>query len=74
MANEFNYQDFAIPSSIIDIDLNLSMPLEFMATDLTLQSEFPVTLDAESGIEGIGNIDLTFLPIILFHLKQILTL
>ncbi|MBK8343886.1 MAG: hypothetical protein IPL12_11575 [Bacteroidetes bacterium] len=58
--NEFNYQDFVIPSSIIDIDLNLSMPLEFMATDLTLQSEFPVTLDAESGTEGIGNIDLTF--------------
>ena len=57
--NEFNYQDFVIPSSIIDIDLNLSMPLEFMATDLTLQSEFPVTLDAESGTEGIGNIDLT---------------
>ena len=35
------------------------MPLDFFASDLTLLSEFPVTLDAESGTEGIGNIDLT---------------
>jgi len=57
--NEFNYQDFVISTSTIKIDFNLSMPLEFFASNLTLQSEFPVTLDAESGTEGIGNIDLT---------------
>lgn len=57
--NEFNYQDFVIATSKINIDFNLSMPLEFFASNLTLQSEFPVTLDAESGTEGIGNIDLT---------------
>ncbi|MBK9557141.1 MAG: hypothetical protein IPO47_15170 [Bacteroidetes bacterium] len=57
--NEFNYQDFVIATSVIDIGFNISMPLDFFASDLTLLSEFPVTLDAESGTEGIGNIDLT---------------
>jgi hypothetical protein len=57
--NEFNYQDFVIATSKIDIGFNLSMPLEFMASNLIIESEFPVTLDAESGTEGIGNIDLT---------------
>ena len=57
--NEFNYQDFVIATSVIDIGFNISMPLDFFASDLTLLSEFPVTIDAESGTEGIGNIDLT---------------
>ncbi|HNI54508.1 MAG TPA: hypothetical protein PK511_08305 [Chitinophagales bacterium] len=57
--NEFNYQDFVISTSKINISFNLSMPLEFMANDLTLESEFPVTLDADGGTDGIGDIDLT---------------
>lgn len=57
--NEFNYQDFVINTSRINISFNLSMPLEFMASDLTLRSEFPVALDADAGTDGVGNIDVT---------------
>ena len=57
--NDFNYQDFVINTSRINIGFNLSMPLEFMASNLTLQSEFPMTVSAENGTDGIGNIDLT---------------
>lgn len=57
--NDFNYQDFVINTSRINIGFNLSMPLEFMASNLTLESEFPMTVSAEGGTEGIGDIDLT---------------
>ncbi|HNV99489.1 MAG TPA: hypothetical protein PKL06_08985 [Chitinophagales bacterium] len=57
--NTFNYQDFVINTSRINIGFNLSMPLEFMASDLTLRNEFPMTLDADAGTEGVGDIDVT---------------
>ena len=57
--NVFNYQDFVISTSKLNISLNLNMPLEFFASDLTLENEFDVTLDASSGTDGVGNIDLT---------------
>ena len=44
--NEFNYQDFVISTSKLNISLNLNMPLEFFASNLTLENEFPVTIDA----------------------------
>ncbi|MFI5172271.1 MAG: hypothetical protein ACHQFW_07760 [Chitinophagales bacterium] len=57
--NEYNYQDFVIETSRLNIALNLNMPLEFFASNLTLQNEFPVTIDAGSGTEGVGTINLT---------------
>ena len=57
--NEFNYQDFVISTSKLNISLNLNMPLEFFASNLTLENEFPVTIDAGSGTDGVGNINLT---------------
>lgn len=57
--NNFNYQDFVISTSKLNISLNLNMPLEFFASNLTLENEFPVTLDASTGTDGVGNINLT---------------
>ncbi len=57
--NEFNYQDFVLGNSKLKISLNLDMPLEFFASNLTLQNDFPITLDNGNGTEGIGTINLT---------------
>lgn len=57
--NTFNYQDFVINTSRIHIGFNLSMPLEFMASDLTLRNEFPMSVNADAGTEGVGDIDVT---------------
>lgn len=57
--NAFNYQDFVLPNSNINISLNLEMPLDFFASGLTLQNDFPITLEAGAGSDGIDNINLT---------------
>jgi hypothetical protein len=70
--NEFNYQDFVINTSKLNIGLNLNMPLAFFASNLTLQDEFDVSIDAESGTEGIGPIDLALYADNTFPLEAII--
>ncbi|MEZ5013798.1 MAG: hypothetical protein R2794_05860 [Chitinophagales bacterium] len=57
--NTFNYQDFVLNTSKLNISLNVNMPMAFSASNLTLRDEFDVTVDAGSGTDGIGDIDLT---------------
>ncbi len=70
--NEYNYQDFVINTSKLNIGLNLNMPLAFFASNLTLEDEFDVSVDASSGTDGIGDIDLALYAENTFPLEAII--
>ncbi len=56
--NEYNYQDFIIADSRLNIDLNLNMPLEFFASNLTLSDTFEVNINSTEEINGIQTLDI----------------
>lgn len=45
--NVSNYHDFAYDTSALDVDLNLSIPLSLVATNLTLQDTFDFSLGTQ---------------------------
>lgn len=59
--NTFNYQDFILEDSRLKVNLDMEIPLNFIANDLVMQDKFSVNLNSINNPESILSGELTLI-------------